>query len=91
LKNTPSQSYWKSNIKILVSLLTIWFVASFGFGILWSDTLDEIKIGGFKLGFWFAQQGSIYIFVILIFTYVLLMNRLDKKYRKDMSVESEEQ
>tara|TARA_B100000787_G_scaffold44724_1_gene31968 strand:- start:329 stop:553 length:225 start_codon:yes stop_codon:yes gene_type:complete len=74
-----------------VSLLTIWFVASFGFGILWSDTLDEIKIGGFKLGFWFAQQGSIYIFVILIFTYVLLMNRLDKKYRKDMSVESEEQ
>ena len=74
-----------------MSLLTIWFVASFGFGILWSDTLDEIKIGGFKLGFWFAQQGSIYIFVILIFTYVLLMNRLDKKYRKDMSVESEEQ
>ncbi len=66
-------------------------MASFGFGILWSDTLDEIKIGGFKLGFWFAQQGSIYIFVILIFTYVLLMNRLDKKYRKDMSVESEEQ
>ena len=91
MKNTPSQSYWKSNIRILVTLLTIWFVASFGFGILWSDTLDEIKIGGFKLGFWFAQQGSIYIFVLLIFIYVLLMNRLDKKYRKDTSAELEEQ
>jgi putative solute:sodium symporter small subunit len=74
-----------------VTLLTVWFVASFGFGILWSDTLDEIKIGGFKLGFWFAQQGSIYIFVLLIFIYVLLMNRLDNKYRKDISAESEEQ
>ena len=85
MKNTPSQSYWKSNIRILVTLLAVWFVASFGFGILWSDALDEIKIGGFKLGFWFAQQGSIYIFVLLIFIYVLLMNRLDKKYRKDIS------
>jgi putative solute:sodium symporter small subunit len=72
-------------------LLAVWFIASFGFGILWSDTLDEIKIGGFKLGFWFAQQGSIYIFVLLIFIYVLLMNRLDKKYRNDISTESEEQ
>jgi putative solute:sodium symporter small subunit len=53
---------------------------SFGFGILWSETLDQIQIGGFKLGFWFAQQGSIYVFVILIFIYVFLMNRLDKKY-----------
>ncbi|MDB9770207.1 DUF4212 domain-containing protein [Gammaproteobacteria bacterium] len=91
MKSTPGQSYWKSNIRILVVLLAVWFVASFGFGILWSDTLDEIKIGGFKLGFWFAQQGSIYIFVLLIFIYVLLMNRLDKKYRKDISAESEEQ
>ena len=90
MKNSPSQSYWKSNIRILAALLTIWFLASFGFGILWSDTLDEIKIGGFKLGFWFAQQGSIYVFILLIFVYVFLMNRLDKKYRKDMSVESEE-
>ena len=91
MKNSPSQSYWKSNIRILIALLTVWFVASFGFGILWSDALDEIKIGGFKLGFWFAQQGSIYIFVLLIFVYVFLMNRLDKKYRKNMSAESEEQ
>jgi len=91
LKNNPSQSYWKSNIRILFALLAIWFVASFGFGILWSDALDEIKIGGFKLGFWFAQQGSIYIFVLLIFVYVFLMNRLDKKYHKEMSADSEEQ
>ena len=91
MQNTPSQSYWKSNIRILVALLAVWFVASFGFGILLSDALDVIKISGFKLGFWFAQQGSIYIFVLLIFIYVLLMNRLDKKYRKDISTESEEQ
>jgi putative solute:sodium symporter small subunit len=91
VKNSPSQSYWKLNIRILFALLTVWFVTSFGFGILWSDALDEIKIGGFKLGFWFAQQGSIYVFVLLIFVYVFLMNRLDRKYRKDISAESEEQ
>ena len=81
MQNTPSQSYWKSNIRILVALLAVWFVASFGFGILWSDALDEIKTGGFKLGFWFAQQGSIYFFVFLIFIYIYLMNRLDKRYK----------
>ena len=59
---------------------------SFGFGIIWSDSLDQLQIGGFKLGFWFAQQGSIYFFVILIFIYIYLMNRLDKKY-KDKSEE----
>jgi putative solute:sodium symporter small subunit len=90
LTNPISRAYWKSNIKILVSLLSIWFIVSFGFGILWSEELDQIKIGGFKLGFWFAQQGSIYIFVILIFIYVFLMNRLDKKYKKDISQETPE-
>jgi|TARA_B110000967_G_C18895855_1_gene570600 putative solute:sodium symporter small subunit len=85
LKNTPSQSYWKSNIRILISLLAIWFIASFGFGIIWSDALDNIQVGGFKLGFWFAQQGSIYIFVLLIFIYITLMNRLDKKYQEEVS------
>ena len=59
-------------------LLIVWFLVSFGFGILFSDFLDQIKIGGFKLGFWFAQQGSIYIFVILIFAYVYLMQKLDQ-------------
>ena len=75
--------YWKTNLKILICLLTIWFLVSFGFGILLSDWLDQFRIGGFKLGFWFAQQGSIYVFIILIFTYVYLMNRLDKKFSKD--------
>jgi len=70
-------------------LLAIWFIASFGFGIIWSDALDNIQVGGFKLGFWFAQQGSIYIFVLLIFIYITLMNRLDKKYQEEVSQELE--
>ena len=73
-------SYWKSNLVILASLLVIWFVVSFGYGILWSDKLDNFSIGGFKLGFWFSQQGSIYFFVSIIFIYVYLLNKLDKKY-----------
>ena len=77
-KNT--NTYWKSNLKIVLSLLVVWFLVSFGFGIIWSDSLDNIQIGGFKLGFWFAQQGSIFVFVILIFIYVFLLNRLDKKH-----------
>ena len=77
--NTP-QSYWKKNLQYLLILLLIWFAVSYGAGILFKDTLDTIKFGGFPLGFWFAQQGSIYVFVILIFVYVWLMNRLDKKH-----------
>ena len=79
MKN-KNQSYWKSNLKVVLSLLSLWFIASYGFGIVFSDFLDQIKIGGFKLGFWFAQQGSIFVFVILIFVYVWLMKKLDKKY-----------
>jgi len=75
-----AQQYWKENLKYLVILLSIWFTVSFGFGILLIDELNQIKIAGFKLGFWFAQQGSIYVFVLLIFVYISLMNRLDKKY-----------
>ena len=74
-------NYWKANLLILSIILFIWFIVSFGFGIIWSESLDEIKIWGFKFGFWFAQQCSIYIFVLLIFVYVALMNRLDKKYK----------
>jgi len=81
--NKKTEEYWKANLKIVASLLVVWFLASFGFGILFSDVLDQVKIGGFKLGFWFAQQGSIYIFVILIFIYVYLMQRLDKKFSQD--------
>lgn len=75
-----AKSYWQDNLKIMASLLTVWFVVSFGFGILLVDQLNAIQIGGFKLGFWFAQQGSIYVFVVLIFIYVAKMNLLDKKY-----------
>ena len=76
-------NYWKANLLILSIILFIWFIVSFGFGIIWSESLDEIKIWGFKLGFWFAQQGSIYIFVIIIFLYVWLMKRLDKKLSEE--------
>ena len=75
-----SEKYWKFNIKYVKILLTIWFVFSFLFGIILKDFLNEFSIAGFKLGFWFAQQGSIYVFVILIFVYVKLMNNLDKKF-----------
>ena len=78
-KNLKDQ-YWGKNLKYLVILLSIWFTVSFGFGILLIDELNQIKIAGFKLGFWFAQQGSIYVFVTLIFIYIYLMNRLDKKH-----------
>ncbi|MDA8884802.1 DUF4212 domain-containing protein [Gammaproteobacteria bacterium] len=80
---SKNDSYWNENIRILLSLLSIWFLVSFGFGILLSDWLDQFQIGGFKLGFWFAQQGSIYVFIILIFIYIHLMDKLDKKYFGD--------
>lgn len=72
--------YWRTNVKYLMILLCIWFLVSYGAGILWADQLNQIRLGGFKLGFWFAQQGSIYFFVVLIYVYVLLMNRLDRKF-----------
>lgn len=74
------KAYWRANIKVLTILLLIWFAVSFGCGILFVDQLDKIQFFGFKLGFWFAQQGSIYVFVILIFVYVWWMNKLDKKF-----------
>lgn len=80
---TKAKAYWRENIKYVLILLLIWFTVSYGAGILFKDALNTIKIGGFKLGFWFAQQGSMYVFVILIFVYVRLMNKLDKKYGYD--------
>ena len=80
MENVEHKAYWKTNLKYLVVLLSIWFLVSFGCGILLVDQLNNIRIGGFKLGFWFAQQGSIYIFVLLIIIYIRLMNSLDKKY-----------
>lgn len=82
-KNANATAYWKENIRYLAILLTIWFAVSYGAGILFKESLDTFRLGGFKLGFWFAQQGSIYVFVILIFVYVRLMNKLDKKYGYD--------
>ena len=78
-----NSKYWIANLKIVFSLLTVWFISSFGFGIIFSDYLDQIKFGGFKLGFWFAQQGSIYVFVVLVFVYVWLMSRLDKAFSEE--------
>lgn len=77
------KKYWRKNLQYLAILLSVWFIVSYGFGILLVDTLNRINIGGFRLGFWFAQQGSIYVFVALIFIYVWLMNRLDKKFDVD--------
>ncbi len=74
------KAYWKENLSLLAKLLVVWFVVSFGAGILFVDALDQIQFFGFKLGFWFAQQGSIYVFVALIFVYMAKMNALDKKY-----------
>lgn len=74
------KAYWKKNLRYLSILLSIWFTVSYGFGILLAPILNEIQVGGFKLGFWFAQQGAIYVFVILIFVYVYLMNRLDIEF-----------
>jgi len=77
------ETYWKTNLKYLSVLLIVWFTVSFLFGILLAETLNQFYIGGFPLGFWFAHQGSIYVFVILIFVYVYLMNKLDKKFDVD--------
>jgi len=75
-----NKEYWNKNLTYLKYLLFIWFIVSFGAGILFKDMLNSISIGGFPLGFWFAQQGSVYVFVILIFIYVYLMNKLDKSH-----------
>jgi putative solute:sodium symporter small subunit len=78
-----AQAYWKENVKLMITLLVVWFAVSFGCGILLVDVLNEIRIGGYKLGFWFAQQGSIYTFVALIFVYAKKMGDLDRKYGVD--------
>lgn len=74
------RAYWRTNIRYLSILLGIWFAVSYGCGILLVDQLNQFKLGGAPLGFWFAQQGSIYVFVVLIAIYVVLMNRLDRRF-----------
>ncbi len=83
------QRYWRSNLRYLAVLLSIWFAVSFGASVLFVDHLDQIRLFGFRLGFWFAQQGSILVFVLLIVAYVALMNRLDKKYDVDEKRDAE--
>lgn len=79
-KNGDAQAYWKANINLVITLMVIWFGVSYGFGILLVDVLNQISLGGFKLGFFFAQQGSIYVFVGLIFYYVYRMNKIDREF-----------
>ena len=83
MASNNAKLYWRTNLKYLAVLLLIWFSVSFLFGIVFAETLNQFRIGGFPLGFWFAHQGAIYVFVILIFVYVYLMNRLDKKFDVD--------
>lgn len=75
-----AQAYWQENIRTILALLVVWFVVSLGAGVLFINQLNAIEISGVKLGFWFAQQGSIYAFVILIFVYVYKMGKIDEKY-----------
>ncbi len=83
LGSSYRREYWKRNLTYITVLLAIWFTVSYGFGILLVESLNRVRIAGFQLGFWFAQQGSIYVFVILIFVYVRLMNRLDRSFDVD--------
>ncbi len=80
LNEQQAKEYWRRNLSLMVKLLVIWFVVSYGFGILLVDVLNQVQIGGYKLGFWFAQQGSIYVFVVLIFYYAKKMGDLDREF-----------
>ncbi len=83
-KRSNVDQYWKKNIQTVSILLVFWFLASFGFGIIFANNLDEISFFGFKLGFWFAQQGSILIFVAIIFIYIRSMKKLDQEFKEDI-------
>ena len=83
-KKAATRAYWRANLRLMAALLVIWFAVSFGFGILLREQLDAVSIGGVPLGFWFAQQGAIYVFVVLIFVYCAAMNRLDARYGEEV-------
>ncbi len=83
LNEEQAKAYWSRNLSLMIKLLVIWFVVSYGFGIILVDVLNQIQIGGYKLGFWFAQQGSIYVFVGLIFYYAKKMGDLDREFGVD--------
>lgn len=89
MPDNDARSYWKGNLNIVLTLLAVWFFISFVCGILLVDVLDNIRFGGFKLGFWIAQQGAIYVFVILIFVYIRQMDKLDARYKESQSRKQE--
>jgi len=78
--STEKLTYWQRNLRLIIKCLIIWFIVSFGFGLLLVEPLNTIRLGGYKLGFWFAQQGSIYVFIALVFYYAYAMNKLDKEF-----------
>jgi len=78
--DTSGHAYWRATLKLIGGILTVWFLVSFGAGILFAGVLDNIKLGGYPLGFWFAQQGAMYVFVALIFIYAKLMDNIDRKF-----------
>ncbi|MFB9887581.1 DUF4212 domain-containing protein [Balneatrix alpica] len=79
-QSSSAQEYWRENVRLITTYIVIWFLASFGCGIIFVEPLNTIQFFGFKLGFWFAQQGSIYVFLLLIVAYAISMNKLDEKY-----------
>lgn len=85
MSDSSANAYWKANIRLVLSLLGVWFFISFGCGILFVDALDNIRFGGFKLGFWIAQQGAILVFIALILIYIWGMDKLDKTYEQESS------
>ena len=82
--SNEQKHYWKVNIRIMSILLSIWFLVSFGFSIIFVDKLNELNLFGFKFGFWWAQQGSIFTFVLLVFVYSILMNKVDREYQEEI-------
>ncbi|MDC0214402.1 DUF4212 domain-containing protein [Gammaproteobacteria bacterium] len=90
MEEQKRKAYWQANIRLMLALLSVWFLVSFGFGILLVDPLNEISFFGFKFGFWWAQQGSIYVFVVLIFIYSAVMKKIDKQYKTSDSDKEKE-
>ena len=90
MEKQKRKAYWQANIRLMLALLSVWFLVSFGFGILLVDPLNEISFFGFKFGFWWAQQGSIYVFVVLIFIYSAVMKKIDKQYKTSDSDKEKE-
>ena len=84
VNSNDQKHYWKVNIRIMSILLSIWFLVSFGFSIIFVDKLNELNLFGFKFGFWWAQQGSIFTFVLLVFVYSILMNKVDREYQEEI-------